>query len=108
MLTVTAQTPSPTRFHPRVDAGFLVKLDLGERTVLVRAEDLSMAGLKLLGALPNLEERVTVALPLPDDREIVTAATVRRRHGDEVALEFDQLDWEDMFALARYLHPRLR
>ena len=41
------------------------------------------------------------------DREIVTSATVRRRNDETVALEFDQLDWDDMFALARFLHPRL-
>jgi hypothetical protein len=32
---------------------------------------------------------------------------VRRRAEDELALEFDPLDWDDLFALARFVHPRL-
>ncbi|HEY0881344.1 MAG TPA: PilZ domain-containing protein [Archangium sp.] len=107
MITVTAQSPMPTRFHPRVDAGFMVKLFTGGRSVLAKATDLSMAGLKLVGDFGRIDDRLTIAIPLPGDREIVTQATVRRRNEENVALEFDQLDWDDMFALARFLHPRL-
>lgn len=107
MITVTAQSPLPTRFHPRVDAGFMVKLYLGGRSVVAKADDLSMAGLKLVGDFAAADDRLTLCLPLPGDREIVTEATVRRRSEEGVALEFDQLDWDDMFALARFLHPRL-
>jgi hypothetical protein len=107
MITVTAQSPMPTRFHPRVDAGFMVKLFTGGRAVLAKATDLSMAGLKLVGDFGHMDDRLTLAIPLPGDREIVTQATVRRSSEENVALEFDQLDWDDMFALARFLHPRL-
>ena len=97
----------PERFHPRVEANFMVKLFLNGRALITKAKDLSMAGLSLMGA-PALEvNEVQVAVPLPNDREIVTQATVRRRASGEIGLEFAQLDWDDMFALARYLHPRL-
>jgi hypothetical protein len=95
------------RFHPRVDAGLMVKLELAGRQVLVKARDLSMAGVFLLGHRAALGERLRVTLPLPEDREILTGAIVRRRAPDGVAVEFDLLDWEDLFALARFLHPRL-
>ena len=55
----------------------------------------------------SADDRMTLSIPIPGDREVVTQATVRRRGEDEVALEFAQLDWDDMFALARFLHPRL-
>lgn len=108
MITITAPSMLPTRFHPRVDAGFMVKLFTRGRAVVAKASDLSMAGLKLLGDFRGTEARVTISIPLPDDREVVTKATVRRRAEDELGLEFDQLDWDDMFALARFLHPRLK
>lgn len=107
MITVTAQSVLPTRFHPRVEAGFMVKLFTNGRAVIAKAQDLSMAGLKLIGDFAAAEERMTLSIPLPGDREVVTKVTVRRRTCDELALEFDQLDWDDMFALARFLHPRL-
>ncbi len=107
MITVTAQSLLPTRYHPRVDAGFMVKLYTNGRAVLAKASDLSMAGMRVLGDFLSAEERVTVALPLPGDREVVCGATVRRRSDAEIAVEFDQLDWDDMFALARFLNPRL-
>ncbi|MFZ5441471.1 MAG: PilZ domain-containing protein [Myxococcota bacterium] len=107
MISVTAQSLLPTRFHPRVEAGFMVKLFTGGRAVLAKATDLSMAGLKLVGDFASADERLTLCIPLPGDREVVTQATVRRRGEEELALEFDQLDWDDMFALARFLHPRL-
>ncbi|MEW6435086.1 MAG: PilZ domain-containing protein [Myxococcota bacterium] len=107
MITITAPSTLPTRFHPRVDAGFMVKLFTRGRAVVAKASDLSMAGLKLLGDFSAAEDRVTLSIPLPDDREVVTRATVRRRSAGELGLEFDQLDWDDMFAIARFLHPRL-
>jgi hypothetical protein len=107
MITITAPSMQPTRFHPRVDAGFMVKLFTRGRALVAKASDLSMAGLKLAGDFAAAEERVTLAIPLPEGREVVTEATVRRRSADELALEFDQLDWDDLFALARFLHPRL-
>jgi hypothetical protein len=107
MITVTAQSLLPTRFHPRVDAGFMVKLFTGGRAVLAKATDLSMAGLKLVGDFGVEDDRMTLCIPIPGDREVVTQATVRRRGEEALALEFDQLDWDDMFALARFLHPRL-
>lgn len=108
MITVTAPTLLPTRFHPRVDAGFMVKLFTGGRSVVAKATDLSMAGLKLVGDFAAADDRMTLCIPIPGDREVVTSATVKRRGDEELALEFDQLDWDDMFALARFLHPRLK
>ncbi|MFO0594286.1 MAG: PilZ domain-containing protein [Myxococcaceae bacterium] len=107
MITLTAQSALPTRFHPRVDAGFMVKLFTGGRSVLAKATDLSMAGLKLVGDFAAADDRMTLCIPIPGDREVVTQATVRRRNEEGLAVEFDQLDWDDMFAIARYLHPRL-
>jgi hypothetical protein len=104
---ITADEQSiPKRFHPRVDAPFMVKVVTNGRALIAKAKDLSMAGLCLLGA-PNIADQVRVTIPLPGDREVVTRATVKRRAQGYVALEFAQLDWDDMFALARYLHPRL-
>jgi hypothetical protein len=102
-----AAEPLVERFHPRVEANFMVKLLIDGKAILAKAKDLSMAGLLLVNA-PKLErERLTVVLPLPNDREVVTGCTVRRRGRDKVALEFDPLDWDDLCALARFLHPRL-
>ncbi len=95
------------RFHPRVEANIMVKVLLNGRAILVKARDLSMAGLRLVGGPELSSSQVTVSLPLPGDREVVTSCWVRRRTNDGWALEFDHLDWEDLFALARFLHPRL-
>ncbi len=97
----------PERFHPRVEAGFMVKLLLNGRAVLARCSDLSMAGLFVQAELRDEVKRVTVALPLPGDREVVASCLVKRVDEDGAALEFEGLDWDDMFALARFLHPRL-
>ena len=107
MITVTAQQLLPTRVHPRVDAGFMVKLFTDGKAMLAKAKDLSMEGLSVVGDFARAEERVTLAILFPNDREVVTKATVRRRTTEEIGVEFDQLDWDDMFALARFLHPRL-
>ena len=106
MQTMTGEAVS-TRFHPRVGANLMVKLKVNGRAVSARSMDLSMAGLCLQGEFPELEDQVTLAIPLPDDKHVITEAKVKWRNGGKVALEFEQLDWEDMFALARFLHPRL-
>lgn len=96
-----------TRFHPRVGTNLMVKLKLNGRAVSARSSDLSMAGLCLQGEFPELTNEVRVAIPLPDNKHVVTDAKVAWRDSGRVALEFAQLDWEDMFALARFLHPLL-
>lgn len=95
------------RFHPRVPANLMVKLLVNGRAILAKARDLSMAGACLVNTSVPDRERLTISIPLPNDREVVTGCRVKRQGGEAVALEFDQLDWEDLFALARYLHPRL-
>jgi hypothetical protein len=103
-----AQSPqSASRFHPRVEATFMVKVQREGRTLLHRTRDLSMAGIFVedLHVLPG--ETVALVLPLPNDLDLPVDCTVRRLTTDGVALEFNALDWEDMFALARYLYPRL-
>ncbi|WP_342375631.1 PilZ domain-containing protein [Myxococcus stipitatus] len=95
------------RFHPRVEANFPVKVILPGRDVMVQARDVSMAGLFLLAHPSDNQRYLTLGLPLPGDREIVTTCAIRRREADGVALEFGALDWDDLIALARFLHPRL-
>jgi hypothetical protein len=85
----------------------MVRVHLGERTVLVRARDLSMAGLFLLGHPADTAKRLTLTLPLPGLGDIPTTGTIVRREAHGVALEFDDLDWDHLLLLARYLHPRL-
>jgi hypothetical protein len=48
-----------------------------------------------------------LSIPFPDDREVVVQCTVTRRELEGLAVEFLELDWDDLFALARFLHPRL-
>ncbi len=95
------------RSHPRVCANFMVKLVTNGRTVVAKARDLSMAGLYLIADLEGVGPMLTVRIPLPNDREVVTLCRVRRWRPGGVALEFASLDWDDLFALARFLHPRL-
>jgi PilZ domain len=102
--TASHETP---RYHPRVAAGFAVRLQAQGRTVVARAADLSMAGCKVQGQLGLCGDRLTMQLALPGDRALVTLATVRRRLDDALALEFDELDWDDLIALARFVHARL-
>lgn len=97
----------PQRFHPRVGANFMVKLMVDGRAILAKARDLSMAGLYLIGEFDRADHTLTLCIPLPRDREIVTRCRIKRWHPDGLAVEFEQLDWDDLFALARYLHPRL-
>lgn len=97
----------PERFHPRVDANFMVKVAVGERHLLAKARDLSMAGVFLTGLGGRPGDLLTVSLLLPDDREVMTSARICRVRAEGAAVEFDSLDWDDLCALARYLHPRL-
>ena len=98
---------SRERFHPRVEAGFMVKLLIDGKALLAKARDLSMAGLFVKGDVLERRDKVTVAVPLPGDREIVASCWVRRVTDEGAALEFEGVDWDDLFALARFLHPRL-
>lgn len=106
-MILTPQEPQPTRYHPRVDAGLVVRLAFHGSTAPATATDLSMAGMKVSGITGDLPERLRVSIPIPGDRDVETMATVRRRSRDAAALEFDQLDWDDMIALARFVHPRM-
>ncbi|HXN40896.1 MAG TPA: PilZ domain-containing protein [Myxococcaceae bacterium] len=108
MNTAPRTADLPQRFHPRVDANFMVKLIVDGRAILAKARDLSMAGLYLIGEFGCVDHTLTLCIPLPRDREIVTRCRIKRWHPDGLAVEFEQLDWDDLFALARYLHPRLR
>jgi hypothetical protein len=105
--------PTPTsrtadRYHPRVDAKLMVKVLLsGRPAVVAKARDLSMAGLFLHAHPASSLRELTLSIPLPDDREIVTTCAIVRREVNGVALEFGTLDWDDFIALARFLHPRL-
>jgi hypothetical protein len=105
-------TPAPNsnqaeRFHPRVEANLMVKVLLPGRAVAAKARDLSMAGLFLHAQPADTLRELTLAIPLPGDREITTTCNILRREVNGVALEFGTLDWDDFLALARYLHPRL-
>jgi hypothetical protein len=101
-------TPNPAdRYHPRVEANLMVKVVQSGRTVVAKARDLSMAGLYLHAQVADSLRQLTLCIPLPDDREIITTCTILRKEMDGVALEFGTLDWDDFLALARYLHPRL-
>ncbi len=93
--------------HARRGHAAYLATALSEGLLRARLGSLSMQGLHVLGDFFTAEERLTLAIPLPDDREVVTKATVRRRDEESISVEFDQLDWDDMFALARFLHPRL-
>jgi hypothetical protein len=106
MLEVARSRPAE-RFHPRVEANLMVKVLVNGRVLLAKAKDLSMAGLCLHGYYGEVRDRLTVAIPLPNDRELITSCQVCRIDADELALEFEALDWDDIFALARFLHPRL-
>lgn len=95
------------RGHPRVAANFMVKIFLEGKSVVAKARDLSMNGL-FLQDLPN-DGRTVLSLEvhLPGDEPFVADCRVRRRTEDGTAVEFVGLDWDHVFALARYLHPRL-
>ena len=102
-------SPQPMRQHPRVHADFVVKLGRGERSVLARALDVSLAGMALHDPAGELDDSVQrVALRIPGEpHELELPVRFARRSGDKVALAFSKLDWDDLFTLARYLSPRL-
>jgi len=105
-----AQVNTPetgSRFHPRVQASLWVKVARNGQTSLAKATDLSMAGLFLVGLNAKDQERLVISVPLPGDGEVTTYCRVKRRHRDGAAVEFEDLDWDDLLALARFLHPRL-
>jgi hypothetical protein len=102
-------THSPARQHPRVDADLVARLHLGEREVLARVADISLAGLAVHDPAGELSRGFVdrVALRIPGQGEIVLRVRLVRRDGERVALTFSELDWDDLFILARYLSPRL-
>ncbi|HYO57315.1 PilZ domain-containing protein [Archangium sp.] len=102
-----ATTRPQGRYHPRVAATWMVKVHLDERTLLVKARDLSMAGLFLHGHPADTTKQLGLTLPLPGIGAITATCTIVRREAHGVALEFDDLDWDHFLLLARYLHPRL-
>jgi hypothetical protein len=51
MLPDLDQVRPAERFHPRVEANFMVKVLLNGRALLAKAQDLSMAGVSLQGEL---------------------------------------------------------
>jgi PilZ domain-containing protein len=95
------------RQHPRVAANLPVEVKGPGMLRQAIAEDISLAGLRLLGLRAPVGESLTVALPLPGDRRVQLRCQVVRQEPTGVALEFEGLDWDDLFALARFLHPRL-
>jgi len=107
MSVASSNVETRERYHPRVDTNLLVRVLINGRAVAAKARDLSMAGVYLAGDPTLGRNRLALSIPLPDDREVVVQCRVRRRDADGVAVEFEQVDWEDLFALARYLHPRL-
>lgn len=100
----------PRRRHPRVSAGFLVKLHTGGRILVQKARDLSMTGLSLEGWTAPIGERLVIEIPLPNEQRMVAVPGQILRHDQgqgTTAVHFLDLDWDDMFALARFLAPRL-
>ena len=102
-----ATTTTAPRYHPRVDANFMVKVLIDGKSVGAKAFHLSMFRRSLVGDFHHLGDRISLSIPLPNDREVKTRARIKRRGEEQLAVEFEPLDWDDMFALARYLHPRL-
>lgn len=103
-------TEQPRRRHPRVSAGFLVKLHTGSRILVQKARDLSMTGLSLEGHTAGVGERLLVEIPLPNEQRMVAVQGEVLRHDaghETTAVHFLDLEWDDMFALARFLAPRL-
>ncbi|MFN0063415.1 MAG: PilZ domain-containing protein [Myxococcaceae bacterium] len=102
----TTTTPIAERYHPRVEANLMVRVNTGRRDWVVRATNLSMDGLYVSGDVP-LPRRVMVTIPLPSGEEVVTGCDVSRADDSGAALRFDTLDWDHLIALARFLNPRL-
>lgn len=108
MRVPSLQVPEvPQRTHPRVPAGFAVEVSTKEGAFVAQAQDLSMAGLLLVGFSAQPGEVLALSVCLPGDHVRAFRGRVTRVHAEGVAVEFERLDWEDLFALARFLHPRL-
>jgi len=108
MMMEQSASSCPERQHPRVAAGFLVKMRVGTRQVLARARDLSMTGLLVECPVSRLPRTLDVRIPLPgQDREVAATCRLERVGADSVALSFAQIGWSDLIRLARYLSPRL-
>ncbi|HXX32687.1 MAG TPA: PilZ domain-containing protein [Myxococcaceae bacterium] len=97
----------PERTHPRVPAGFPVEVRAPDGAWMAQARDLSMVGLLLVGFAAEPGELLELSIALPGDYLRLFRGRVMRVHPEGVAVEFERLDWEDLFALARFLHPRL-
>lgn len=95
------------RFHPRVEANLSVQFEWAGSAYSAKARDLSMAGLFILGYRLSPGRQFRLAIPLPEDREVFVTALVTRHTSEGMAVKFESVDWDDMIALARFLHPRL-
>lgn len=96
------------RQHPRVTADLLVQVIGSGRSVIARAVDLSMEGLKLLDVgLDDVGDMTQVAIGLPGQSTWRTACRVARREKGVVGLQFVALDWDQLLSIARYVSPRL-
>src|SRR5690349_4686461 len=93
------------RRHPRVPADFMVTAHTGGQTLRRRAVDLSMTGLKMEGDAEG--DLLLLELPLAGDRPVFVRSRVLRREGTRTAVRFEELDWGDICALARFVAPRL-
>src|SRR3712207_3950208 len=94
------------RFHPRVETNLTVKVLVNGRAYAAKATDISMAGLFHQCEGPSRQTRFTVALPLPD-RKLITRCIVGHWEESGGGVEFEDFGWEDLSALASFLHPRL-
>ncbi|AKU90208.1 hypothetical protein AKJ08_0595 [Vulgatibacter incomptus] len=93
-----------------MEAGFPVSLRAEGHTLVRIARNLSMTGLLVDGVEAAPGARFVAELRLPDEQRTLSITcevlgTVR--HDGTRALHFLDLDWDDMFALARFLAPRL-
>ena len=88
-------------------AGFAVEVRAPDGAWMAQARDLSLAGLLLVGFAAEAGEVLNLGVSLPGDHVRAFRGRVTRVHPDGVAVEFERLDWDDLFALARFLHPRL-
>ncbi len=95
------------RAHPRVEANFVVRIVCGPEVLVAIARDVSMVGLSIDAPLDE-GLKVPLALSLPgEQRAIHVVGRVERSDPSGTALTFVDLGWDDLFALARYLSPRL-
>lgn len=95
------------RQHPRVSANLPIEVRAPGLLRQAVAEDISLAGLRVLGLRAPIGQSLIVGIALPGDRRVQLRCSVVRQEATGVAVEFDGLDWDDLFALARFLHPRL-